>query len=916
MHLAKLALVAALVSLAILAPASAVEPVHPVVAGFERFHRGPNSDKIRGGQLLLGELNCVSCHAVQSATIDRKQAPGLDRVGSRVRVGWLRKFLADPAAVKPGTTMPHLLAADAAKAEKVEALVHFLASTGTVRHERSDLKAIIVGRDHYQKLGCFACHGPRDALGRAERTTVPYFVPIGEVAGKYSVPGLAAFLEKPHETRPSGRMPSLVNAREARAIANYLLQGLRTDGPPRGSTAFAYYEGEWDKVPDFSKLKPALTGTSPAFEVDIARRGSNFALKFEGFFKVEKDGNYKFHLGSDDGSRLWVDGQLVTDNDGVHAPTFNQGRAYLKKGVHKVVVGFFQVGGGAEMTVEIEGGGIARQSLASMVSATEAGLTKPAVLPKKSNEDAIDLKPELIAKGGKLFASLGCANCHAMSVSNRQITPTLNAPSLTGAKDGGCLDVTPKLGLPNYGLSAAQRAALSSALAKPAPSNQTPADVLARTMTTFNCFACHSRGGVGGPEEEWNKLFLTSQPEMGDEGRVPPPLDGVGAKLNPEYCRQLLDKGVDDRPYMHTRMPGFRLANVGHLVPLLSELDKFPPAPAVSFNEPGSRVRSAGRHMVGSNGLSCIKCHTFAGNKAEGVQGIDMLLMPKRVRRDWFHAYLLDPQKIRPGTRMPSAWFDGKSPLPKVLDGNTKAQIEAIWSYLADSKPVLPIGLRKQSIPLTPLSEAIVYRNFIEGAGPRGIAVGYPERVHLAFDANDCRLAMIWQGEFIDAGRHWNDRGVGFEPPLGDNVVHLPKGAAFAELEKADASWPSATPKQMGVRFLGYRTSPDQRPTFLYRVGDISIEDFPNAAPTGKTVALKRSLTLAGTKAPANLYFRAAVGSKIEAANDGSFRVDGLYQLKITGGEARLRKSNGKLELLVRVRFTNGKAVLVQELQW
>ena len=48
--------------------------------------------------------------------------------------------------------------------------------------------------------------------------------------------------------------------------------------------------------------------------------------------------------------------------------------------------------------------------------------------------------------------------------------------------------------------------------------------------------------------------------------------------------------------------------------------------------------------------------------------------------------------------------------------------------------------------------------------------------MNLAFDANELRLAMIWQGGFIDAARHWTDRGAGFEGPLGDNVLQLPAG--------------------------------------------------------------------------------------------------------------------------------------------
>src|SRR5437764_644106 len=78
---------------------------HPIVPGFERFPDNP-----AGGQLLLGELNCVSCHAADGN--GKKQAPVLDTVGARARVSYLKKFLADPHAVKPGTTMPNLFAGD------------------------------------------------------------------------------------------------------------------------------------------------------------------------------------------------------------------------------------------------------------------------------------------------------------------------------------------------------------------------------------------------------------------------------------------------------------------------------------------------------------------------------------------------------------------------------------------------------------------------------------------------------------------------------------------------------------------------------------------------------------------------------------------------------------------------------------
>ena len=73
-----------------------------------------------------------------------------------------------------------------------------------------------------------------------------------------------------------------------------------------------------------------------------------------------------------------------------------------------------------------------------------------------------------------------------------------------------------------------------------------------------------------------------------------------------------------------------------------------------------------------------------------------------------------------------------------------------------------------------------VYRNFIKGAGARAIGVGYPEQVNIAFDAELCRLALVWQENFIDASRHWTGRGQGFEAPLGENILALPDSIVFS----------------------------------------------------------------------------------------------------------------------------------------
>ena len=105
----------------------------PIVPGYEQLQHAPKPpDAVSSGQLLLGELNCSACHQTDSLHIDRKGAPDLGTTGSRITSQYLRAFLADPHAVKPGTTMPDLLRDldDPTRQQDVESLTQFLVSLG------------------------------------------------------------------------------------------------------------------------------------------------------------------------------------------------------------------------------------------------------------------------------------------------------------------------------------------------------------------------------------------------------------------------------------------------------------------------------------------------------------------------------------------------------------------------------------------------------------------------------------------------------------------------------------------------------------------------------------------------------------------------------------------------------------------
>jgi hypothetical protein len=111
----------------------------------------------------------------------------------------------------------------------------------------------------------------------------------------------------------------------------------------------------------------------------------------------------------------------------------------------------------------------------------------------------------------------------------------------------------------------------------------------------------------------------------------------------------------------------------------MAEVDKTPELKKIEHKFAEKEMKFAGYTLVGSKGFSCIKCHTWGGVQATGIQSINMQRMTTRLNPAWFEAYMLNPQAFRPGTRMPAAWPDGQVLLPKILDGQADTQVRALW---------------------------------------------------------------------------------------------------------------------------------------------------------------------------------------------------------------------------------------------
>jgi hypothetical protein len=128
--------------------------------------------------------------------------------------------------------------------------------------------------------------------------------------------------------------------------------------------AYKYYEGAWRKTPDFDTTVVIRRGIAYGFSLaEIGPRTDFFGLEYSGFLDIPAPGEYTFVLGSDDGSRLLIDGKPVVENDGLHPYIEEKKTVRLAAGKHAVTVRYFQQEGAKRLELRYAGPGIPEQTI-------------------------------------------------------------------------------------------------------------------------------------------------------------------------------------------------------------------------------------------------------------------------------------------------------------------------------------------------------------------------------------------------------------------------------------------------------------------------------------------------------------------------------------------------------------------------
>jgi mono/diheme cytochrome c family protein len=704
----------------------------PFIAGFDRFGKHQEIDEWQSGILLVRELSCTACHSSENPSLVAKGGPLLDDVAHRLQLDWVERFLMAPHQVKPGTTMPDVLAlyVPAERAKIAHAITAFLSTRDTplpeikgsglvpVPNEFWNIADVEVGDQLYHRVGCVACHQVLKDSGQDK--------PVAASASALDT--LLDQLE-PEQLKEMG----LTSA--ARVVASDPMAALNEKYTRRGLTLFLL---------DPLRSRPA--GRMPNLKLAPVE-----AANIVGFL-LQSESSINSSLSTADSSRRFTD--------------------------------------------------------------------------------------EEISQGRRWFTTLNCVNCH-ISKEFKKSDQAIAFSQLNWESPKGCLGTGQTRSI-QFGLSQDQVRSLQLVVRDlkdvAEKSNPNPEQQLLENMLSFNCFACHTRDGMGGVGRFRRDHFATvGNIDLGDEGRFPPPLDHVGRKLQTNWLKNvLLGKKADIRPHLQIRMPIFPTELSQKLPSILATVDehaKQPQESTVSKTAVASQeLAEVGRQLMDTG---CVQCHAFSGNTLPGVIGVDLQAIDSRIQPKWFQEFLADPGRLKTRTRMPNFFPDGKSQRPDLLDGNVDAQIAAMWAYLSLNSPRMPSKIqetRDRDYELKPTDKPIVLRTFMKQAGTHTIAVGFPEKVHYAFDAERSRLAIGWHGKFMDAQATWFVRIAPLTEPLGESIVQLSDSVPFAKIESPDQPWPSDS---AGYRFKGYRLDSVGIPTMLYQLDQVSIEDRIDATEEG-----------------------------------------------------------------------------------
>lgn len=163
---------------------------------------------------IVQQRNCVTCHTIggSGGTV----GPILDQIGNRRGEDWLRKWLRDPQAVRPGTRMPNFRFTDE-ELERLVADMSRLRRSVPVKDILSRHKdPVAAGEALFAAYDCYACH----RIGKTGRFIGPNLTWLGK---RRSREWEERWLKNPQAVKPGTFMPNFqLSEPEVAALAAFV----------------------------------------------------------------------------------------------------------------------------------------------------------------------------------------------------------------------------------------------------------------------------------------------------------------------------------------------------------------------------------------------------------------------------------------------------------------------------------------------------------------------------------------------------------------------------------------------------------------------------------------------------------------------------------------------------------------------
>lgn len=619
------------------------------------------------GRRLYKDLGCYGCHTTkgfEEYEVERI-APDLLELPHKVYAEWLPGWIQNPQSFRPDTRMPDYKFSDD---EALEIAAYLWQNASTVplplkikADEKGDTEK---GKYLFESLGCLACHDD----GEKGSSYAPNLSRIGD---KIRYDFLVNWLADPKVIQPKTRMPSLrLTMDEGVHVATYLstLKGTKTEAPAeitkklndpqkaqKGRKLIEMYgcfgchqisgmEGQGKVGVELSSI-----GSKPLGQFDFGINEK--AILHKVGIKYVEDNTFRAR-------KTWITEKLQDPR------LFDKGR-YLKL-IEKLRMPYFNLS-----SDDIEA-----------LTVFLIGLTEEE-LPHRFWYEMSERK-RAIEEGHGVIEKYNCTGCHQFSPDRLTLENNVRLVGAIKAEEDEniyfqlweeSVPLEKKIG---------ETVLISSAQIK----KHIPAhggDIIPLITSYF---------------EEEEGLFA-------EEAKVfaPPLLYGEGKKVQPQWLFDFLLKPIKLRPWLDVRMPTYEMSpeeatKLAKFFALMDnedypylQIEEVKKKYIAEKEEKIPNYLAKAKALFEAKDVNCGSCHVQGDKTPEGDPSDwapDLSLARVRLRPNWITKWLLDPQSIAPGTKMPR--FFRPDELQDYFPGTPEEQAVAIKDLLMNFSIMFPSG--------------------------------------------------------------------------------------------------------------------------------------------------------------------------------------------------------------------------------